>query len=47
MPSWSNPNLPLDERTKQELYNRAKELDMAGRSKMNKGELVRAIRNKQ
>jgi len=39
-----NPNQPLEERTKEELYNRAKELDIDGRSEMDKGELVRAIR---
>lgn len=39
-----NPNQPLDERSKQELYNRAKKLDVEGRSKMDKDELVRAIR---
>jgi len=40
-----NPNLPLEERSRDELYNQAKELDIAGRSKMNKGELVEAIRH--
>ncbi len=40
-----NPRRPLDERDKRELYNRAKELDIKGRSKMNKRDLVRAIRN--
>lgn len=39
-----NPNKPLEERSKQELYNRAKELDIEGRSDMDKKELVRAIR---
>ncbi len=39
-----NPNQPLEDRTKKELYNRARELDIDGRSKMDKGELVRAIR---
>lgn len=39
-----NPNLPLEERTKDELYNRAKQLDIEGRSDMTKAELVRAIR---
>lgn len=42
-----NPNASLEERTKQELYNRAKELDIDGRSKMSKDELVRAIRQAQ
>lgn len=39
-----NPNQRLEERTKRELYNRAKELDIEGRSEMDKDELVRAIR---
>jgi len=38
-----NPNRPLEERSRDELYNRAKDLDIAGRSKMNKGELVATI----
>lgn len=38
-----NPNRPLSERTKQELYNRAKEMKIEGRSRMDKAELVRAI----
>lgn len=42
-----NPNRPLDERTKEELYNRARDLDIEGRSKMDKDELVRAIRREQ
>ena len=39
-----NPNRSLEDRSRQELYNRAKRLDIDGRSKMNKGELVQAIR---
>lgn len=39
-----NPNKPLKERSKQELMNRARELDVSGRSRMNKDQLVRAIR---
>lgn len=39
-----NPNRPLEDRSKQELYNRAKKLGIDGRSKMDKQELVRAIR---
>lgn len=39
-----NPNSKLEERTKDELYNRAKELGIEGRSKMNKSELASAIR---
>ena len=42
-----NPTHSLEDRSKQELYNRAKELDIDGRSKMDKGELVAAIRDKQ
>jgi plasmid stabilization system protein ParE len=39
-----NPNRSLEERTKQELYNRARQMHIAGRSAMNKQELVRAIK---
>lgn len=39
-----NPNRSLEDRTRQELYNRARELNIQGRSKMNKQELVQAIR---
>lgn len=42
-----NPNRSLDDRSKNELYNRAKELGIEGRSKMNKDELVQAIRRRQ
>lgn len=42
-----NPNESLGERTKEELYNRAKEMEIEGRSKMNKDELVRAIRRER
>lgn len=38
-----NPNRPLAERTRQEVYNRARQLDISGRSRMNKDELVRAV----
>lgn len=41
-----NPTRGLEARSKQELYNRAKELDIEGRSKMNKDDLVQAIRKK-
>ncbi|NNU16517.1 Rho termination factor [Parvularcula sp. ZS-1/3] len=34
----------LEDRTKDELYDRAQELDIDGRSKMDKGELIEAIR---
>lgn len=39
-----NPNKSLESRSKNELYNRAKQLDISGRSQMSKAELVRAIR---
>lgn len=39
-----NPNLPLEERSKRQLYHRARELGVEGRSRMSKRELVRAIR---
>jgi hypothetical protein len=42
-----NPNAPLDERTRDELYNRAQELDIDGRSDMTKEQLIEAIRDKQ
>ena len=41
-----NPSRSLEDRTKQELYNRARQLDVAGRSRMSKEELARAIRRK-
>jgi hypothetical protein len=40
-----NPNRSLNERSKDELMNRAKKLRIAGRSRMNKTELVRAIQS--
>jgi hypothetical protein len=39
-----NPSRTLEARSKQELYNRAKELNVEGRSGMTKDELARAIR---
>jgi plasmid stabilization system protein ParE len=39
-----NPNTRLEQRTRDELYNRARELDIDGRSDMTKQELVEAIR---
>lgn len=42
-----NPMSELETRTKRELYNRARHLDVAGRSRMTKPELVRAIRRDQ
>ena len=41
-----NPRTPLEDRSKQELYNRAKELHIQGRSTMNKSQLVAAIRKR-
>lgn len=42
-----NPRRSLEDRTKDELYNRARDLGIEGRSKMSKSELVSAIRKKQ
>jgi len=39
-----NPNTRLEERTKDELYNIAQEMNLEGRSKMDKSELIEAIR---
>ena len=41
-----NPNTSLEERTRRELYNRARELHIEGRSRMGKSELVRSIRKR-
>jgi hypothetical protein len=41
-----NPNQSLEERTKDELYNRAKALNIEGRSRMRKSELIAAIRGR-
>ncbi|MGD9329879.1 MAG: Rho termination factor N-terminal domain-containing protein [Desulfobacterales bacterium] len=41
-----NPNTRLENRTKQELYNRARQLKIQGRSSMSKRELIDAIREK-
>ena len=41
-----NPHTPLPERTVTELRNRARELNISGRSSMDKSELVDAIRDK-
>jgi len=38
-----NPNSRPEERTRDELYNRAKELNIRGRSDMTKAELVKAV----
>jgi len=42
-----NPQRPLAERSKQELYNRARQLEIPRRSKMSKADLIEAIRNQQ
>jgi hypothetical protein len=42
-----NPNQPYEERTVAELRNLASDLDVEGRSKMNKDALIRAIRKKR
>jgi hypothetical protein len=42
-----NPNRSLEDRSKEELYNRAREMGIEGRSKMDKEELVRAIRGRR
>jgi hypothetical protein len=39
-----SPHAPLEDRTRQELYNRAKQLHIAGRSRLSKAELIDAIR---
>ena len=38
-----NPNVPLEERTRDELYNLAKEKNIARRSRMSKAELAKAV----
>lgn len=42
-----NPSQSLEERTKKQLYNRAQELDIEGRSNMTKSQLIAAIRDRQ
>ncbi len=42
-----NPNRPLGERSREELYNLAKDLNVRGRSTMNKSELEKAIRQRR
>jgi hypothetical protein len=42
-----NPRAPLEERSKDELYNLAEEHDIKGRSRMNKTQLITAIRRRQ
>jgi hypothetical protein len=42
-----NPNKPLEQRTKRELYNRAKDLGIERRSTMSKPELIEALRRRR
>lgn len=42
-----NPNTSLEDRTVDELQNRAAEMNIKGRSKMKKDELINAIRDRQ
>jgi len=42
-----NPSKGLESRSKNELYNQAKKLNIEGRSKMSKSDLIKAIRKKQ
>ena len=42
-----NPNTGLESRTKDELENRAKDLNISGYSAMTKAELIREIRSRQ
>jgi hypothetical protein len=41
-----NPNVPLEQRTRDEIYNLARELQIAGRGEMTKAELIEAIRRR-
>jgi len=40
-----NDNRPYEERTTEELYDKAQEVGIEGRSEMNKEELIQALRN--
>lgn len=42
-----NPNHSLEDRTVDELRNRASQLNIEGRSSMNKDDLIQAIRDRQ
>ena len=37
---------PYEERTKEELYDQAEKIGIEGRSKMDKNELIKALRNR-
>jgi hypothetical protein len=41
-----NPNTPLQDRSRDELYNIARERDVPGRGTMRKSELVKALQSK-
>ena len=41
-----NPHTPLEQRSKQELYNRARDLGIERRSSMNKQQLIDAVRRR-
>lgn len=41
-----NPNRSLEDRSKDELYNIAKQRGIEGRSRMNKSQLVKALRSR-
>ena len=42
-----NPNLRLEQRPRDEIYNRARQLKIKGRSTMSKAELIDAVRSQQ
>jgi len=42
-----NPNLRLEQRPRDEIYNRARQLKIRGRSTMSKAELIDAVRSQQ
>jgi hypothetical protein len=42
-----NPNRPLEARSRDEMYNQARELNISGRSSMSKDELVEAVRSRR
>jgi hypothetical protein len=42
-----NPTTRLESRTRDELYNIARKNDIAGRSALNKAELIEAIRSRR
>ena len=46
MAGTGNPRAPLEERSKDELYNLAEQAGIKGRSRMNKTQLISAIRRR-